>query len=690
MDEKTSEGGADGQKTSEERSTALFEEVGRRLRAAREARGLTLAQVARRVGYPAISGPEWLERMEQGREWVSHHQLYAVAETLGVEGLEHLLGLRGAGRKAPDESPDRPTPTDAEAVRREQRKRVYEVIGWRLRLVRESRGLTCKALGALVGMEASRVDALERSSRWARVHELYLLAEALEVEPARLVPTWAELAEETLEERKAQLPTKERWWQDAWRELFEALGVGLNLSPRRSLQALVEAARKLRARAEGAIPAGEKPPFIRPSMVLVNPSTGACWKVEVIEASPADDHGRVFLTRSDDPMHSTWMLVKDLESWVLAEPFVMKAGEPKLLSGEAVGAVPAGSKPPYLAVGMKLRHPDTAAVWVVLALTEDFAQLGCGKCIMWMESRTLLNWSLAEWFQTHEMKIQAKSSTPAPPASPHVPDEGVLPAGRTPPYLSQGMVLVEPRGEHHVVRVIEGENVILRETRGGWISSRKSFQVAAWPLAEPFDPSAHAGAAQPAKTSPGNLNTPEPAPKPNGSRPIWDLVIEDMKARDAAGRAKYGVPLQAHNGRNPLVDAYQEGLDQVAYLRQAIEEGRGGVSTPMQGVPPVWRVMGPKSVYAGRERLVKLFRDRVQAIYCLAEERGRGGSGGLVFERSDDAGETWVEEDPRWAPEEKTQLSGEQTSVGAPAASSTPQPASDDENGDFSQQGGGA
>jgi hypothetical protein len=32
------------------------------------------------------------------------------------------------------------------------------------------------------------------------------------------------------------------------------------------------------------------------------------------------------------------------------------------------------------------------------------------------------------------------------------------------------------------------------------------------------------------------------------------------------------VPLQAHNGRNALIDAYQEALDLVVYLRQAIEE----------------------------------------------------------------------------------------------------------------------
>ena len=68
------------------------------------------------------------------------------------------------------------------------------------------------------------------------------------------------------------------------------------------------------------------------------------------------------------------------------------------------------------------------------------------------------------------------------------------------------------------------------------------------------------------------LNTPEPPPVPNAGRPVWELVIDDMRERDHAGRAKYGVPLQAHNGRDALIDAYQEALDLCVYLRQLIEE----------------------------------------------------------------------------------------------------------------------
>jgi hypothetical protein len=68
------------------------------------------------------------------------------------------------------------------------------------------------------------------------------------------------------------------------------------------------------------------------------------------------------------------------------------------------------------------------------------------------------------------------------------------------------------------------------------------------------------------------MNSEQTAPIPNENRPVWELVIEDMWARDHTGRRKYGTPLQAGNGRDALIDAYQEALDLCVYLRQAIEE----------------------------------------------------------------------------------------------------------------------
>jgi hypothetical protein len=71
------------------------------------------------------------------------------------------------------------------------------------------------------------------------------------------------------------------------------------------------------------------------------------------------------------------------------------------------------------------------------------------------------------------------------------------------------------------------------------------------------------------------LNNPEPEPQKSDSPAIWDLVIEDMKDRDNTCSKKYGTRLQANNGRDPLVDAYQEALDLAVYLRQELYERYG-------------------------------------------------------------------------------------------------------------------
>lgn len=64
----------------------------------------------------------------------------------------------------------------------------------------------------------------------------------------------------------------------------------------------------------------------------------------------------------------------------------------------------------------------------------------------------------------------------------------------------------------------------------------------------------------------------QPPPVPSDGAAVWPLVIGDMRERDRVGRARYGTPLRAFNGRDALVDAYQEALDLAVYLRQAIAE----------------------------------------------------------------------------------------------------------------------
>lgn len=62
------------------------------------------------------------------------------------------------------------------------------------------------------------------------------------------------------------------------------------------------------------------------------------------------------------------------------------------------------------------------------------------------------------------------------------------------------------------------------------------------------------------------------APTPNSGQDVWLLVIAEMEERRQFGLKKYGQPVRAFNGRDPLVDAYQEALDLCVYLRQAIAE----------------------------------------------------------------------------------------------------------------------
>lgn len=90
-----------------------------------------------------------------------------------------------------------------------------------------------------------------------------------------------------------------------------------------------------------------------------------------------------------------------------------------------------------------------------------------------------------------------------------------------------------------------------------------------------------------------SLLTPQPPPKPVDGPAVWDLVVADvlesrfippsstrdalvvdMRGRDAYGEGLYGTRLRAGDGRDSLVDAYQEALDLVAYLRKALADGK--------------------------------------------------------------------------------------------------------------------
>lgn len=67
----------------------------------------------------------------------------------------------------------------------------------------------------------------------------------------------------------------------------------------------------------------------------------------------------------------------------------------------------------------------------------------------------------------------------------------------------------------------------------------------------------------------------QPIPTTNDRPAVWDLVMADMRSRDEVGQQRYGTRLQPHNGRDVLIDLYQELLDAAVYTRQAIYERDG-------------------------------------------------------------------------------------------------------------------
>lgn len=76
--------------------------------------------------------------------------------------------------------------------------------------------------------------------------------------------------------------------------------------------------------------------------------------------------------------------------------------------------------------------------------------------------------------------------------------------------------------------------------------------------------------------------TPERAGREGDSQPlptvrdgvedVQTAVIRDIESRRELGIRRYGTALQPHNGRNALLDAYEEALDLAMYLKQALIE----------------------------------------------------------------------------------------------------------------------
>lgn len=77
------------------------------------------------------------------------------------------------------------------------------------------------------------------------------------------------------------------------------------------------------------------------------------------------------------------------------------------------------------------------------------------------------------------------------------------------------------------------------------------------------------------KAATGPATVTQAPPLPNDYPAIWDLVMDDMRARDALGAERYGQRLKPHDGRDSLADLYQEQLDAAVYTRKLLFERDG-------------------------------------------------------------------------------------------------------------------
>lgn len=64
-------------------------------------------------------------------------------------------------------------------------------------------------------------------------------------------------------------------------------------------------------------------------------------------------------------------------------------------------------------------------------------------------------------------------------------------------------------------------------------------------------------------------------PTANDNPIIHHLVQKDLEDRLRVGIETYGQPLRPFNGRDVLIDVYQELLDAACYIRQTIYERDG-------------------------------------------------------------------------------------------------------------------
>lgn len=88
----------------------------------------------------------------------------------------------------------------------------------------------------------------------------------------------------------------------------------------------------------------------------------------------------------------------------------------------------------------------------------------------------------------------------------------------------------------------------------------------------------------------GHTDSTQPKPqRSERSQSVTDAVVADLQTRRDHGIRKYDTELLTFNGRDPLLDTYQEVLDAVMYLKQCLMERdanaqKGSEESPSTGI----------------------------------------------------------------------------------------------------------
>lgn len=122
----------------------------------------------------------------------------------------------------------------------------------------------------------------------------------------------------------------------------------------------------------------------------------------------------------------------------------------------------------------------------------------------------------------------------------------------------------------------------------------------------------------------------QPLPVPNEQPSVTSMVLADLTERERLGIGRYGTTLQPHNGRDALVDAYQEALDLSLYLRQAIAEqdtpapGRGSAEYVARRFHEAYERLAPNFDYRTRQASAKPWEqvpdDNRRLMIAVAQE----------------------------------------------------------------------